>query len=121
MARHPQNVMIRIPNFELERSQVQVINLHKTFQRRSSRAASNKERSKEAPCSGARQPQRVARQLPRHPQCASYPLISGLPAVSNHVLALAALLAKRLNEARSSRAIYASEQPMRLWGVMYIA
>ena len=48
-------------------------------------------------------------------------LISGLPAVSNHVLALAALLAKRLNEARSSRAIYASEQPMRLWGVLYIA
>ena len=48
-------------------------------------------------------------------------LISGLPAVSNHVLALAALLAKRLNEARSSRAIYASEQPMRLWGVFYIA
>ena len=48
-------------------------------------------------------------------------LISGLPAVSNHVLALAALLAKRLNKARSSRAIYASEQPMRLWGVLYIA
>ena len=46
-------------------------------------------------------------------------LISGLPAVSNHVLALAALLAKRSNEARSSRPICSSDPSMRTWGDLY--